>query len=87
MRWCRVLTRGHGYDRANVVRVVGRLLGSQELLLEDGELVRSALQSYEVSGIDFPDALMGKVDLAHGCEATATFDRKAAKLEGFVSVV
>jgi predicted nucleic-acid-binding protein len=81
-----VLTRGHGYGRADIIRVVDQLLDSQELLLEDEQLVRSALLSYEGSGIDFPDALMAKVNLAHGYEATATFDRKAAKLEGFVSV-
>ena len=61
-----------------LVRIVGQLLSSQELLLEDEELVRSAVQSYEGASIDFPDALMVKVNLARGCEATATFDRKAA---------
>jgi len=81
-----VLTRGHGYGRADIVRVVGRLLASPELLLEDEELVRDALQSYERSGIDLSDALMAKVNLAHGCGATATFDRRAAKMDGFIGV-
>jgi predicted nucleic-acid-binding protein len=81
-----VLTRGHGYGRTDIVRVIGRLLASPELLLEDEELVRDALQSYERSGIDLSDALMAKVNLAHGCEATATFDRKAAKIDGFIGV-
>jgi len=81
-----VLTRGHGYGRTDIVRIVGQLLASQELLLEDEELVRSAVQSYEGSSIDFPDALMVKVNLARGCDATATFDRKAAKLDGFIAV-
>lgn len=81
-----VLTRGHGYGRTDIVRVVGRLLASPELLLEDEALVRDALQSYERSGIDLSDALMAKVNLAHGCEATATFDRKAAKMDGFIGV-
>jgi predicted nucleic-acid-binding protein len=48
--------------------------------------VRSSLQNYEKSGIDFPDVLMAKVNLAHGCEATATFDRKAARVEGFLTL-
>jgi len=81
-----VLTRGYGYGRADVVRIVGQLLASQELLLEDEELVRSAVQSYEGAGIDFADALMVKVNLARGCEATATFDRKTAQLDGFIRV-
>jgi predicted nucleic-acid-binding protein len=44
------------------------------------------LQTYEGSSIDFADALIATVNLARGCEATATFDRKAAKLDGFVRV-
>jgi predicted nucleic-acid-binding protein len=84
MLW--VLTRGYGYGRADVAHVVGRLLASRELVLEDPDIVRSALQHYERSGIDFADALMAKVNCAHGCEATATFDRKAAKGDGFIPV-
>lgn len=81
-----VLTRGHGYGRDAIVRVVTQLLASKDFLLEDEELLRLALPSYEHSNLDFPDALMSKVNLAHGCEATATFDRRAARAKGFVSV-
>ncbi len=81
-----VLTRGYGYGRTDIVRIVGQLLASQELFLEDEKLVRSAVQSYDGSNIDFPDALMAKVNLARGCDATATFDRKVAKLDGFIGV-
>lgn len=81
-----VLARGHRYGRADIGRVVGQLLASEELVLEDEEVVRSALRSYEASVIEFADALMAKVNLAHGCEATATFDRKAARQDGFIKV-
>jgi predicted nucleic-acid-binding protein len=81
-----VLTRGHGYRRADVVRVVRQLLASRELLLEDEGLVHTALQNYETAGIDFSDSLMAAVNLSHGCAATATFDRKAAKVSGFVEL-
>ncbi|MGD0026454.1 MAG: type II toxin-antitoxin system VapC family toxin [Xanthobacteraceae bacterium] len=84
MLW--VLSRGHGYSRPDIVRVIQQLLATQELLLEDEELVRSALQSYESSRIDFPDALIARVNLARGCEGTATFDRKAARYDGFIRV-
>lgn len=81
-----VLTRGHGYSRADIVRIVSQLLASQELLLEDEDLVVSALQAYRALNVGFSDSLMAKVNLAHGCRATATFDRKAAKLDGFIGV-
>jgi predicted nucleic-acid-binding protein len=81
-----VLSRGHGYGRADIARVIRQLLATQELLLEDENLVRSALRTYEGSSLDFPDALIGTINLASGCEATATFDRKAARNDGFVLV-
>jgi predicted nucleic-acid-binding protein len=81
-----VLSRGHGYRRSEIARVIEELLASQDLRLEDHEAVRAALRMYRDSGIDFADALIGQVNRARGCEATATFDRKAAKLHGFVLV-
>jgi predicted nucleic-acid-binding protein len=81
-----VLSRGYKYRRGEVARVVSQLLATQELLLEDQELVGVALRRYQRTNIDFPDALIGEVNRAHGCEATATFDRRAAKLDGFISV-
>jgi predicted nucleic-acid-binding protein len=81
-----VLTRGYRYGRAEVARVIEHLLASEELLLEDGELIRSALTAYERSNMELSDALMGRVNLARGCEGTATFDRKAARQEGFIRV-
>jgi predicted nucleic-acid-binding protein len=37
-----------------------------------------------VVGDDFVDALIGHINRSRGCEATATFDQKAAKLDEFV---
>lgn len=81
-----VLGRGYQYGRADIARVIAHLLATEELVLEDEQLVRVALTAYERSNIDFSDALMGKVNLARGCEGTATFDRKAARHEGFIRV-
>jgi predicted nucleic-acid-binding protein len=36
--------------------------------------------------LDFTDALIAYVNKGSGCKATATFDRKAAKLNGFIRV-
>jgi predicted nucleic-acid-binding protein len=82
-----VLSRGHRFDRARAADVVARLLINRDIILEDGDAVRAALKTFMERNIDFADALIGEVNRARGCEATATFDRKAAKLEGFVSVV
>ena len=78
--------KAYGYRRTDIVRILEQLLATSDVLLEDQESVRSALRLYESTTIDFADALIGQVNRARGCVATATFDRKAAKLSGFIRV-
>ena len=81
-----VLSSGHGYRRAQIARVVESLLASRDIVLEDHDCVRAALRAYENVRADFADALIGQVNRARGCEATATFDRDAAKLDEFIRI-
>jgi predicted nucleic-acid-binding protein len=81
-----VLASVHGYSRAAIVNVIEALLASRDIVLEDGETVGTALRIFATRGVDFADALIGQVNRARGCEATATFDRKAARLDGFIRV-
>jgi predicted nucleic-acid-binding protein len=62
------------------------LLASRDIVLEGHEAVRGALRAFERGVADFSDALIGLINRARGCEATATFDRKAARLDSFVAV-
>lgn len=82
-----VLSSVHDYRRAEIAPIIEKLLSSRDLILEDEAAVRAALRIFTSRNIDFADALIGEVNRVRGCEATATFDRKAAKLDGFVSVV
>ena len=81
-----VLSSGHRFDRRTTADVVARLLASRDIVLEDSEAVRAALHTYVTRKIDFADALIGEVNRRRGCDVTATFDRKAAKLDGFIRV-
>ena len=81
-----VLSAGYGFGKAEIAGVIRKLLGSLDTVLEDGDAVQAALQSFQAGGADFADALIGEVNRVRGCEATATFDRKAAKLDGFVGI-
>jgi len=81
-----VLSSAHGYSRAALANVVATLLESRDMRLEDDNLVQLALEDYRATNVDFADILIGHVNLARGCEMTATFDRKAAKLKGFIRV-
>lgn len=81
-----VLESVHGYGRAAIGNVVEQLLASSDILVEDHELAQVALATFQTTNADFADALIGEVNRARGCDVTATFDRKAAKLDGFVGV-
>jgi predicted nucleic-acid-binding protein len=61
-------------------------LASRDIVLEDDGVVRAALRTFMARNVDFADALIAEVNRARGREATATFDRRAAKLDGFVGV-
>lgn len=81
-----VLESLYGYTRSNIVVALESLLANGKLAIEPREQVQAALLTYKNVNCDFIDALLGEINLAPGCEATATFDRKAAKLKGFVRV-
>ncbi len=81
-----VLSSGYRFDRKKAADIIARLLASSDIVLEEGDAVRAALHTFIRRNIDFADALIGEVNRLHGCDATATFDRKAAKLDGFMHV-
>ena len=66
--------------------IIEKLLSSSDLMLEDEGAVRAALQAFRTGNVDFADALIGEVNRLRGCDATATFDRKAARLDTFIRV-
>lgn len=81
-----VLKSGHGYDRGKIAAAIRRITETMSFVVEDREHVQHALDRFERASVDFADALVVEVNSAHGCSATATFDRKAARLRGFVPV-
>jgi predicted nucleic-acid-binding protein len=81
-----VLDTAYGYSRQDIANVVEALIAGSDRLVEHSEAVRAALRDYRSSRITFADAMIGHIDRAYRCKATATFDRKAARLETFVPV-
>ena len=81
-----VLSSGYRFDRKRTATVITTLLASHDIVFEDDNAVRAPLQIFVARNSDFADALIGEVNRLHGCDATATFDRKAAKLDGFILV-
>lgn len=78
-----VLERSFRFARAQITDVVEWLLQADELVLEDAAVVRSALYAYRVSNANFSDCLIGMSNGLSGCERTATFDRRAGRLDEF----
>ncbi len=78
-----VLKRAYGYERQVISDVIERLLQTAELEVEDAQLAWRALKSYRAQAVGFADALVAEINLRKGCEGTASFDKRANKMDGF----
>jgi predicted nucleic-acid-binding protein len=81
-----VLESVYRFKRAAVADVIERLLATRDIQVEDRAKAQAALGAFRSIGVDFADALVGEINRADGCTATATFDRKAARLDGFAMI-
>ena len=77
-----VLKSSYSSPPNELLDIVSGLLTSQEIRLQEADVVRSAMGIARSSRIDFPDALICQLGLDAGCTATVTFDRKASVTEG-----
>jgi predicted nucleic-acid-binding protein len=74
-----VLHRGYGYGRDTIQDILAGLLSSVELQVQEPATAWRALQAFRKGNADFADYLIGCIHEAHGCQATWTFDQKAAQ--------
>jgi predicted nucleic-acid-binding protein len=81
-----VLRSRYELAKAEILTTFSTLLDAADLTFEDEPSVESALYSWKDSAADFADCLIEARNRRLGCEATATFDGKALKLAGFISV-
>lgn len=81
-----VLSGAYGLSRSQIANAVEALLAGEDRIVEHHEAVRAGLDDYKAGGADLADAVIARINQAQGCEATATFDERAAKLNGFVIV-
>ncbi len=78
-----VLESAYGYDKEAIVRVLERLLSTQELEVEDADLALAALRDYRRLPTGFTDCLIGHRNAARGCSETGSFDKRAKSIRGF----
>jgi len=80
------LERSYRISRETIADAMAGLLASVDLTIEDAEEIRGLLPAYRAGTVGFVDLLLARLNLRQGCSATAAFDRKAARIEGFVRV-
>ena len=81
-----VLSASYRYSRTQIAAAIETLLSGPDRVVEALDEVQAALDDYKSGRADLIDSLIVRINRAHGCTATATFDRRAAKLDGFVSI-
>ena len=82
MEW--VLRSRYGLTKPDIVAAFSSLLQTAEVVFEDEPSVEHAIYVWKDSRAEFADCLINARHRRLGCRATATFDRKALKLAGFV---
>lgn len=79
-----VLNRAYGFDAREIASAIEGLLQIDVLEVESEQEVFRAMIAYKTGSGEFADVLIGQLDATAGCSHTLTFDRKAARLPGFV---
>ncbi len=82
MTW---VLRGNRYrlTRPIISETLEKLLDIPLFEIEDRDQVLAALAEYRAGRADFADYLIGRKNLAAGCEDTATFDRYLVDSKAF----
>jgi predicted nucleic-acid-binding protein len=80
-----VLRSRYDLPKILIIEAISGLLDASDVQFEDEPTVEEALFIWKDTTADFADCLIGTKNRRLGCRATATFDRKAAKLPGFIS--
>ena len=78
-----ILTSVYEHTKEEIIKTVENILSAQFIEFEDRDTVRAALEDYKRSKADFADCLIGRRNVAFGCESTLTFDRGLRALETF----
>jgi predicted nucleic-acid-binding protein len=81
-----VLRSRYELPKAEILTAFSALLDTAGLSFEDEPSVERGLYSWKDASADFADCLIEARNRRLGCHATATFDGKAMKLDGFISV-
>jgi predicted nucleic-acid-binding protein len=77
-----VMNRIFPVNRQDLCSLVNMFLSRPEILVEQADLVRNAVNSFLVGKAEFTDYSVAYSGRNTGCAYILTFDRKAAKIAG-----
>jgi len=81
------LERSYRLSRDEMAEAFTSLLSGFEFVFENRDAIERVLDYYgDIRGVGFVDMLVAELNREAGCSATATFDKRARRLKGFVSV-
>lgn len=78
-----VLDSAYGYAKSEIADALEKLLQAAAFKFEGKDIVRTALEEYRGSRVDFADCLIGRINQGLGCETTMTFDSALRKIQTF----
>lgn len=81
-----VLRSRYGLRKTEIMETFSALLDATEVRFEDEPVIEEALFIWKDVAAEFADCLIGVRNRRLGCRATATFDAKAVKLPGFITL-
>jgi len=77
-----VLEYAYAFPRPDISRALDGLMEARELVIEAADRAAIAVDRYRKGGAGFADQMIALAGQGVGCQATVTFDRKAAGLPG-----
>ncbi|MGE7415595.1 PIN domain-containing protein [Methylobacterium tarhaniae] len=71
--------RQDGFEKADVIAMLGKLLASRRIVFADHSAVAAAVETWRTGKAGFQDYLIGCLNQERGLRTTFTFDAAAAK--------
>ncbi len=78
-----VFETAYGFGKEEIVDVLEKILITKQFEIEAKDIVRGAVRDYKNGKSDLSDYLIGRINLGHGCDCTATFDRSLKNTPAF----
>ena len=73
------LKQVYGFEKAQVLAAVTLLMGSANVMIEQEDLLKAAVEEARGSGADVTDGIIAALAIAAGAATVVTFDRDAAR--------